>query len=68
MCICDRCGSFLFKSKTDTPNPEWGGSWGCLCDKCVQDVFGDNVPSLATRFEVKGKSWVRASKQWKKQA
>ena len=48
--VCDRCGKPLIGAKTDTPNPEWNGSWGYLCDNCVRDVFaGREVSSMAAR-------------------
>ena len=63
--VCDRCGKPLVVSKTDTPNPEWRGQWGYLCDTCVRDAFaGRNVSSLATRYEMRDGYWVKSSVQW----
>ena len=63
--VCDRCGKPLNGAKTDTPNPEWNGSWGYLCDTCVRDVFaGREVTAMATRYELRDGSWVKGEVQW----
>ena len=63
--VCDRCGKPLVGAKTDTPNPEWNGSWGYLCDNCVRGVFaGREVTAMATRYELRDGSWVKGEVQW----
>ena len=63
--VCDRCGKPLIGANTDTPNPEWNGSWGYLCDNCVRDVFaGREVTAMATRYVMRDGSWVKGEIQW----